>query len=197
VPSRKIDLYAEYKKEYVAPRSPVLLTIGSAKYLTIDGQGSPGGDRFTAAIGALYGVAFTIKMTRKFGGKQDYAVAKLEALWPGDMLRPRDQWQWKLMIRTPAFVTGADLKRAITAQLDKGKHAEVKDVSLETIKEGRCVQMLHIGPYEKEDATRAAMRAFAREKGFSLAGPHHEIYLSDPRRVTPTKLKTILREPVN
>jgi hypothetical protein len=100
------------------------------------------------------------------------------------------------MIRTPTFVTGAELTRAITAQLDKRKPADVKDVSLETIKEGRCVQMLHIGPYEKEDATRATMRAFAQDKGFSLDGPHHEIYLSDPRRVAPTKLKTILREPV-
>jgi hypothetical protein len=196
--ARKIDLYATHKAEYVTPKTPVLLTIASARYLAIDGQGAPGGDRFTAAVGALYGAAFTIKMTRKFAGKQDYAVAKLEARWfvDGDpATTARVAWRWKLLIRTPMFVTGADLTRAVKVLLDRGKAAEVKEVSLETIKEGRCVQMLHVGPYDREPETLAAMRALAESKGLTFAGPHHEIYLSDPRRVAPAKLRTILRVP--
>jgi hypothetical protein len=193
---RKIDLYAKHKKEYVAPKSPVLVKMGPAQYLTIDGQGTPGGERFTAAIGALYGAAFTIKMARKFAGKQDYAVAKLEALWPGDLSLPRDQWHWTLMIRTPAFVTASELKKAVATLIERGKSSEVKKVKLRAIKEGQCVQMLHVGPYEAEGPTWDAMEDFAERQRLSFAGAHHEIYLSDPRRVAPAKLKTILRKPV-
>ena len=193
---RKIDLYARHKKEYVAPKSPVLVKVGPARYLSIDGQGAPGGERFTAAIGALYGAAFTIKMTRKFAGKQDYAVAKLEALWPGDLSLPRDQWRWTLMIRTPAFVTAAELKKAIATLIERGKSSDVKAVKLRAIKEGQCVQMLHVGPYEAEGPAWDAMEDFAESHRLSFAGSHHEIYLSDPRRVAPAKLKTILRKPV-
>jgi len=192
----KLDLYKQHKTEYVAPKTPVLVTIGPARYLSIEGTGEPGGDAFTAAIGALYGAAFTIKMTRKFGGKQDYAVAKLEALWPGDLSLPRAQWSWTLMIRTPMFVTPAELKAAIKAQIGKGKPAEIKNVTLDNLREGRCVQMLHIGPYTDEGRSWEAMERLAHSKGLGFAGPHHEIYLSDPRRVSPAKLRTILRKPV-
>jgi hypothetical protein len=195
----KIDLYKLHKDEYVTPRKPALVQTQPARYLSIRGQGSPGGERFTACIGALYGAAFTIKMTRKFAGKQDYAVCKLEGQWflGDDPVRvPRDQWRWKLLIRTPDFITHSDLKQAVAALLKKGKSREVEDVKLETISEGQCVQMLHVGPYEREHETIAAMRAFVEQKSLKLAGPHHEIYLSDPRRVPPERLKTILREPL-
>lgn len=195
-PKRKIDLYAQYKHEYVAPKAPVILKVGPARYLTIAGTGAPGGDRFTAAIGALYAVAFTIKMMRKFGGKPDYAIAKLEALWPGDLSVPREEWRWVLMIRTPPFVTRTELKKAIADLVKKGKSAEVKDVSLESMNEGQCVQMLHVGPYTDEGRTWDAMQALVESRGLGFAGPHHEIYLSDPRRVAPARLKTILRKPV-
>ena len=197
--AKKLDLYKLHKAEYATPKKPVLLQSKPAQYLAIKGQGAPGGERFTACIGALYGVAFTIKMTRKFAGKGDYAVCKLEGQWffDGDLAKiPKDQWQWKLMIRTPDFITEADRKQAVATLLKKGKSGEVKDVKLETIDEGQCVQMLHVGPYEKEPETIALMRSFSESKGLKLAGPHHEIYLSDPRRVPPERLKTILREPV-
>lgn len=197
--AEKLDLYKLHKDEYVAPKKPVLLQIKPAQYLGIKGQGAPGGERFTACIGALYGVAFTIKMTRKFAGKGDYAVCKLEGQWcfEGDLTKiPKEQWKWKLMIRTPEFITEADRKQALVALLKKGKSREVEEVKLEMIDEGRCVQMLHVGPYEKECETIALMRSFAESNGFKLAGPHNEIYLSDPRRVPPERLKTILRVPV-
>src|SRR5262245_5973860 len=118
--AKKIDLYQKHKQEYVTPKSPVLVAIKPAKYLAIDGHGAPGGSRFTAAIGALYAVAFTIKMTRKFAGRQDYAVSKLEGLWPlgGDPAgMPREQCRWTLLIRKPSFVTSAELRKAVTTLL--------------------------------------------------------------------------------
>ena len=196
----KLDLYKLHKDEYVARQKPALIQCKPAQYLAIAGQGAPGGERFSACIGALYGMAFTIKMTRKFAGHQDYAVCKLEGQWffKGDPAGiPKDQWRWKLMIRTPEFVTQADRKQALARLLEKGKPGEVKEVALEKIEEGRCVQMLHVGPYDRECETIALMQKFTESQGLHMIGPHHEIYLSDPRRVAPERLKTILREPVS
>jgi hypothetical protein len=197
--SEKIDLYKLHKAEYATPKKPVLVRIQPAQYLSITGQGKPGGDWFSACIGALYAVAFTIKMTRKFAGQQDYAVGKLEGQWfiGEDATKvPQDQWRWKLMIRTPDFIKESDRRQAVAKLLEKGKPREVQEVKLEKIDEGQCVQMLHVGPYDREHVTIALMRAFAEQKGFKLTGPHHEIYLSDPRRVPAERLKTILRGPV-
>lgn len=195
----KIDLYKLHKNEYAARQEPVLIQCKPAQYLAIAGQGTPGGERFTACIGALYAMAFTIKMTRKFAGKQDYAVCKLEGQWffESDPARiPKEDWRWKLMIRTPDFIAEKDRKQAIATLLKKDKPREVEEVLLETLKEGKCVQMLHVGPYERECDSIAVMQKFAEGQGLRFAGPHHEIYLSDPRRVPPERLRTILREPV-
>jgi hypothetical protein len=198
----KIDLFKLHKAEYAAARKPARVEIKPACYLSIVGQGEPGGSVFSEKIGALYGTAFTIKMRRKFGGLGDYAVCKLEAQWwagecGGDFSRvPKEQWQWKLMIRTPDFVGKEDLKKAVDALTKKGKAGCAGEVALETLREGQCVQMLHVGPYDKECETIAVMQEFAEEKGLEFHGRHHEIYISDPRRVAPEKLKTILREPV-
>lgn len=195
----KLDLGKVHKADYVAPRQPALLTIKPAQYLAISGQGAPGGEAFTVRIGALYAMAFTVKMTRKFAGLQDYTIGKLEAQWffDGDPANiPRDQWRWKLLIRTPDFIKSADLKKAVATLLKRGKPPQVNEVKLERIDEGRCVQMLHVGPYDRECETLKQMEAFAENKRLRLTGPRHEIYLSDPRRVPPERLKTILREPV-
>ncbi|MBI5388628.1 MAG: GyrI-like domain-containing protein [Verrucomicrobia bacterium] len=195
----KLDLCQVHKADYATPKKPVLLDIGTACYLAVRGQGRPGGDVFQARIGALYAMAFTVKMTRKFAGLRDYAVCKLEAqyFFVGDPCGiPMDEWRWKLLIRTPDFVKQDDLDRAVATLLKKGKDQDVKEVVLETLIEGRCVQMLHVGPYDREGETIAVMKSFADSRGLKFAGPHHEIYLSDPRRVAPEKLKTILREPV-
>jgi hypothetical protein len=197
----KLDLYKEHKQDYVTPRKPVLLTIGPAKYLSIEGQGQPGGELFQTHLGSLYGVAFTIKMTSKFAGR-DYKVMMLEGLWhhPDGQCaasgKPPKEWKWKLLIRTPDFITRKELHKAIAALKVKGKGPEVARVKLETFREGRCVQVLHVGPYDQEPQTIEVMKTFAEANGLSLKGPHHEVYLSDPRRVVPSKLRTILRQPV-
>jgi hypothetical protein len=197
----KIDLYKTHKTEYAAPRKPALVTIGKAWYLAIEGQGAPGSKAFTASIGALYGVAFTVKMTRKFSGRQDYTVCKLEAQWWSDgrenfSTAPKHAWQWKLLIRTPQFVTQEDVNSAVAVLLKRGKGKDVERVRLEPLSEGQCVQMLHVGPYDDEQESLNSMQAFAESKGLIFHGRHHEIYLSDPRRVAAEKLRTILRMPV-
>src|SRR5262245_511248 len=193
----KLDLYKEFKADYAAAKSPKILTIAPARYLAIDGKGEPGGAEFSAKVGALYAMAFTLKMKRKFAGLGDYAVCKLEGLWPKECLTlPREKWTWTLIIRTPDFIKPRELKDTAAALVDKGKGADVKNVRLDTIKEGLCVQMLHVGPYAREEETMKRMEDFASEQGYRFRGPHHEIYLSDPRRVAQEKLRTILRMPL-
>jgi hypothetical protein len=198
--AEKVDLYKENKKEYAATQKPALVEIGPAVYLSISGKGAPGDTAFVNAVGALYGVAFTVKMTRKFAGKRDYAVGKLEALWPNlncdTVMQDKQQWEWQLLIRTPKFVSQKDVDQAIATLLKRGKGEDVRRVELRSLTEGTCVQALHVGPYEDESKTVATMKELAEKRGLRLAGPHHEIYLSDPRRVEAARLKTILREPV-
>lgn len=196
----KIDLHRLHREEYVAPRKPVLLTMGKARYLAAAGTGAPGGEMFGRCIGALYALAFTAKMQRKQSGGQDYGVAKLECQYLmelGDFsLQPRESWKWRLLIRTPDFVKKSDLAAARKILKQRGRDADTDLVALETVNEGRCVQMLHVGPYDREVDTVTVMARFAAAAGFRLVGPHHEIYLSDPRRVAPERLRTILRIPV-
>jgi len=198
-PEEKLDLYKAHKQEYVAKAQPSLVEVGKATYLAIDGRSAPGGDAFVAGIGALYGVAYTVKMTRKFAGLQDYAVCKLECLWgdasgsAGFETEDREQWPWQLLIRTPDFVTPKELSDAVAVLLKRGKEPEVQRVHMVSLNEGTCVQALHVGPYSEECKTFAAMQSFAESKQMTAHGGHHEIYISDPRRVPPEKLKTILR----
>lgn len=197
----KLDLYAKHKDEYVASaKKPGLVQIGPARYLSITGRSAPGADEFTRAIGALYNVAFTIKMARKFAGR-DYTVTKLEGLWSlgaegGDPSSLATVWNWELVIRVPTFITEKEVRATIDDLRRKGKSADVANVRLVELHEGECVQMLHVGPYTAEEPTLDKMRGFAAIAGRRFDGRHHEIYLSDPRRVKPEKLKTILRQPV-
>lgn len=200
--TEKIDLFKLHKDQYVAPKKPQLVEIHEGKYLAVSGRGEPGGEEFSAKIGALYGVAYTVKMTRKFAGKQDYTICKLECQWWLDDERqdfattdPK-QWNWKLLIRTPDFVGDDELDKAVETLLKKGKEPQVRQVTFESFAEGLCVQMLHVGPYENEPETIVQMQDFAEGQNMEFHGRHHEIYLSDPRRIPPERLKTILRHPV-
>ncbi len=201
MPSEKIDLHKLRKDEYATPKEPRLVDVKAARYLAVAGQGEPGGDAFREKVQAIYGVAYAVKMAKKKTGL-DYGVSKLEGLWwgasgkPDFAQEPQNTWNWKLLILAPDFVTEADLDAARSTLLKKGKDPAVNEVHLETIKEGRCVQMLHVGPYDTEHETIARMKSFAENQGLSFHGLHHEIYLSDPRRVPPERLQTIIRVPV-
>jgi hypothetical protein len=200
--NEKIDLYKQHKDQYTMAKKPVLVKMDEATYLTICGQGAPGGPEFSDKVGSLYGMAFTVKMTRKFAGLQDYVVSKLEAQWWFDgesqdfANAPKEQWNWRLMIRTPPLVEQKELDDAAKKLVEKGSASCPDQVKLEAVTEGLCVQMLHVGPYADEGRTICAMNAFAAQQGLTFHGRHHEIYLSDPRRIAPEKLKTILRVPV-
>ena len=197
----KLDLHKRHKAEYAAPKKPALIETKPARYLAIDGRGGPGDEPFQAKIAGLYGMAYTAKFNSKFAGR-DYVVGKLEGLyWTDDGKRgldetPKDQWCWKLLMRVPDFIGAGHLDEARRTLRERGKEGDFDDVVLETIDEGLCVQMLHVGPYEHERASIDAMMSFAGAEGLRPHGRHHEIYLSDPRRVPPEKLRTILRQPV-
>ena len=147
-------------------------------------------------------MVYTIKMTRKYTGLPDYTICKLECQWwladgsAGFDQVPQEQWFWRMLIRTPEAVTGDDLCEAQGKLQAKGKTLTVREVTLESLSEGECVQMLHVGPYEQEGKTFKQMEAYAQERGLHFHGRPHEIYLSDCRRVPPERLKTILRHPV-
>lgn len=199
----KLDLYKKHKADYVAPKQPTLLDIKPARYLAISGSGDPQGGLFGRSMGALYAMAYTLKFASKAAGK-DYKVAMPEGLWwcvgPSKDLgeAPKKDWRWTLVIRTPDFVTAAQRTAAVKALKAKGKDPLVSQVKLTTLHEGTCVQALHVGPYIEEDRTILPMLAHAAAQGYQprARGKHHEIYLSDPRRVPPAKLRTILRLPV-
>jgi hypothetical protein len=196
----KLDLYKEFKSEYVTSKEPVLVVVGPAKYLSITGQGAPGGEPFRSHISALYSVAFTLKMAEKVAG-HDYKVCHLEGQWWADdgsdfRTHQTREWQWRLLIRVPEFINQNHVDAAIQTVLAKAKSELAGQVKLEELTEGRCVQMLHVGPYAEEKASVARMHELAEGNGVRLRGPHHEIYLSDPNRVPPQRLRTILRYPV-
>ena len=174
----------------------------AAQYLAIEGRGEPGGKAFVGRLGLLYNVAFTIKMARKFAGI-DYAVCKLEGLWWGQkksgttfLEEPRSQWRWQLLIRTPDFIKASARNAALEQLRKRGKDPAVADVKLMRLDEGRSIQLLHVGPYDTEPDSLERMHALAQAHGLRPHGLHHEIYLSDPRRVPAARLKTILRMPV-
>lgn len=197
----KIDLYKEHADEYAAKKAPAIVTIKAATYLAITGRGEPGGETFKRMTGALYGMAYAVKMRSKASGR-DYKIAPLEGLWWGSVNKsdffqePRDTWNWRLLIRTPEFITKKDLGEGINALKKKGRDAGADAVELFRFAEGKCVQALHVGPYKTETETISAIVSHVKDLGMRIDGLHHEIYLSDPARTAPERLRTIIRLPV-
>ncbi len=187
-----LDLLQENTQDYAQPEEPTLVTVEEAQYLMREGKGEPGGEEFVQAVGAIYAVAYGLQGLRASAG-QPFQVAPLEALWWGSGERfefldePRESWNWRVLIRVPAFVGEEDLRKVAPPN---------SMIRLKTLLEGPSVQVLHRGPYSEEPATIAAMTAFAEEHGYVPSAPHHEIYLTDPNRTPPEKMRTILRQPV-
>lgn len=196
-PNDKTDLVKQRPEFFRASRTPELVDLPEASFLVIDGSGSPDDAEFQDAIGALYGVAYTVKMTLKAAGK-DFKVATFGGSWwigePGAEL-PREKWRWQLAMMVPDFVTEGDVTVARLSLASKKKLPEPA-VHLRRVAPGLCIQAMHIGPYSEEPATIAAMDALMAQRHLRRRGPHHEVYLGDPRRTKPERLKTLLRIPV-
>ena len=198
----KLDLTKEYKIYYTAKTTPEIVEFDEAWFLAIEGKGAPGGDEFQAKVSALYSIAYGVKMLMKKEGK-DFTVAKLEGLWWIDSDKPwykvpREEWRWKLLILQPEFVTSEIVEKARQEVIKKKGIDLVNEVKFEKMKEAKCVQILHIGPYSTEPESIAKMRKLMEKENLVENGLHRETYLvmSYPKKVHEEKLKTILRQPV-
>ena len=193
----KIDFKKTMKELYRATKKVARVKPGEGSFLAVDGEGTPGGEAFEKAIQNLYPVAYTMKFALKKAGTIDFVVPPLEALWHDDPVEVPDmsQWRWRTMIRVPESVTTEHLQEAQQSILER-KGTDTSDVQLVRWEEGECLQVLHVGPYDQVGAIYEQLQSSARLENLTLGSPGHEIYLSDPRRTAPEKLKTIVRMPI-
>lgn len=204
----KLDLTKKYKTYFTAKTKPELVQIEDAQFISICGKGDPNDKPFADRIEALYSTAYIVKFAYKAKDK-DFVVSKLEGLWWFDETKypsktiattpvdvPRSEWEYRLLIRLPDFVTKQDLEKAKETVIAKKDIQLARQVEFYTMSEGKSVQMLHAGPFSTEPETLQQIGTFMETNKLTPNGLHHEIYLSDFRKTEPNKLKTILREPV-
>jgi hypothetical protein len=200
----KVDFKKEFKELYNPPKKFVVVDVPEMQFLMVDGHGDPNvAQEYQDALEALYALAYKIKFISKKQLERDYVVPPLEGLWwAQDMdsfsvARDKSQWDWTMMIMTPDWITSEIFVSAVE-QMRKGKNPEyLEKVRLERYLEGQAAQIMHVGSYDDEGPTLAKMHTeFIPEGDWLENGKHHEIYLSDPRRVAPEKLKTVLRQPI-
>ena len=204
------DFKKEYKEFYMPAARPSIVTVPPMNYIAVRGEGDPNAEdgAYKQAIGLLYGIAFTIKMSKKgdhrIEGFFDYVVPPLEGFWWQDGVEGidythKERFQWISVIRLPDFVTKKDFDWAV-AEATRKKKTDFSRAEFLTCDEGLCVQCLHIGSYDDEPATVEQMHRYMEELGYALditeQRLHHEIYLSDVRKVAPEKLKTVIRHPI-
>ena len=202
---KKLDLRRTHKHLYQpSARKVEVVDVPELSFLTLDGKiekGHAPGDSpsFLAALQALFGISYTLKFQSKLRKKNaiDYPVMPLEALWwvedgRFELSKP-DNWCWRAMMMQPEHIDAKMFDEALVQLRAKKPSPTLKHLRLESFCEGLCIQTMHIGPYSSEPATVERMHAFAQENGYLLANQHHEIYLGDPRRSAPEKLKTVLR----
>ena len=204
------DFKKEYKEFYMPKDTPAIVTIPKMNYIAVRGHGNPNEEdgEYKKAIGLLYGIAFTIKMSKKadhrIEGYFDYVVPPLEGFWWQDGIdgidySHKESFNWISAIRLPDFVTKSEFDWAV-AEATAKKKEDFSKAEFFTYDEGLCVQCMHIGSYDDEPATVETMHRYADEQGYVLDitsdRRHHEIYLSDARKVPPEKLKTVIRHPI-
>lgn len=200
----KLDLKSTLKQLYNPPSKQfTIVDVPSLNFLMIDGQGDPNtAQEYKDALETLYSVAYSAKFAIKKARGIDFTVMPLEGLWYSTnpdafVLNRPEEWAWTMMIMQPDVVTAADIAEAIEAARKKKNLAALGKLRFATFHEGLSVQIVHIGPYKDEAPTLAKLHhEFIPAQGFEMAGKHHEIYLSDPSRTAPEKLKTVLRQPV-
>lgn len=200
---KKIDCKKELRSLY-APSAKVIsiVDIPAMNYAMIDGKGDPNTAReYTEAIEVLYALSYTIKfMVKKGTSGIDYGVLPLEGLWWVPNMKEfsvnrKDDWLWTAMIMQPEIVTKEIYQAAIETVHKKKNPAAINKIRFESYSEGTCAQVLYFGAYKDEGPTIARVHNFIDEKGYRRSGKHHEIYLNDPRKAAPEKLKTIIRQP--
>lgn len=204
------DYKKEYKEYYMPKNKPSIIDIPEMHFIAVRGKGDPNAEdgEYKASIGLLYGIAFTIKMSKlgdhRIEGYFDYVVPPLEGFWwqegtDGIDYSRKSDFQWISLIRLPDFVTEKDFEWALE-EAERKKKTDFSKVEFLTYREGLCVQCMHLGSYDSEPETIRAMTEYAVKEGYevdiSKTRYHHEIYLSDARRVRPEKLKTVIRHPV-
>jgi hypothetical protein len=203
--TKKFDFKKEYPELY-KPSTKIItiINVPTMKFFMIDGVGDPNtSEEYKHAIECLYAVSYALKMkiVKKQTPSKDYVVPPLEGLWYMDDMRNwdvnnKDSWQWTMMIRIPDFVSKNQIERARTIAQESKNPIALPLLYIKEYSEGISVQLMHLGRYDAEAPNIAKMHKYAIDNGYILAGKHHEIYLSDPRKGDPSKRKTILRQPI-
>ncbi|MBQ3256699.1 MAG: GyrI-like domain-containing protein [Oscillospiraceae bacterium] len=204
------DYKKEYKELYNPPRKPIIVAVPPMNYIAVRGKGDPNEENgeYKASIELLYGIAYTLKMsyktTYKIDGFFEYVVPPLEGFWWQDDncgidYSQKEKLNFISLIRLPDFITDKDFRWAVS-EATKKKKLDFSKVELFSYSEGLCIQCLHLGPYDDEPMTVEVMHSYASNMGYTVdindTRYHHEIYLSDPRKTTPEKLKTVIRHPI-
>ncbi len=199
------DFKKEFKEFYLPKNKPEIVKVPKINYVAVRGSGDPNIEdgEYKKAIEVLYAVSYTLKMSyksdHKIEGFFEYVVPPLEGFWEWDDFGKKESFKWISVIRLPDFVTKKDFDWAVETASEK-KKLDCSKAELLTLEEGLCVQIMHIGSYDSEAESISLMDEYAREKGYETditeSSMHHEIYLSDPRRVKPEKLKTVIRHPI-
>ena len=206
------DFKKEYKDLYLPKNKPSIVDVPKMRFIMVEGKGDPNTSAFyKAAVEVLYVLSYSIKMSKKNStqpeGYFDYVVPPLEGLWwfeeehfDGSVIGRKDEFNWTMMIRQPDFVTSQVFETAKAVLSKKKPEADTSIARLEDFTEGLCAQVMHIGSYDDEPPTVAALEAFIESQGYrtEMSGmrQHHEIYIGDPRKTAPEKLKTVIRHPI-
>ncbi len=200
---KKMDLKKELKHLYrPSAKEPSVVDVPPMSFLMVDGAGDPNSSQeYQEAVSALYSVAYSLKfMVKKGEAAVDYGVMPLEAVWWADDARfdleDKDTWLWTAMIMQPEYVTQALFEEALVQVEKKKDPPALSRVRFESFHEGLSAQIMHIGPYAEEEPTVERLHNFIAQGGYQLRGRHHEIYLSDPNRTAPHRLKTVIRQPI-
>jgi hypothetical protein len=197
----KVDFKKELKQLYnPSAKEVTIIDVPDMNFLMIDGEGAPADQQYTDAVQTIYPVAYAIKFGVKKAKGVDYGVLPLEGLWWMDDMNQfsidrKDEWKWTSMIMQPKYVTEDDFKAAIE-QVKKKNLPAIGKIRFECYREGKAAQIMHIGPFSTEGPNVQKLHDAIKASGHQLSGKHHEIYLGDPRKTAPEKLKTVLRQPM-
>ena len=198
----KVDLKKELKNLYnPSSKEVTVVDVPAMNFLLVNGEGAPASPKYIEAIEALFSVSYTLKFIVKKAKGIDYAVMPLEGLWWADDMTKfiadkKDEWKWTAMIMQPKYVTADDINLAVEQVKKKKNLSTLLKVRFESFKEGSAAQIMYVGPFSTEGPTIAKINAQIQNSGHALSGKHHEIYLNNPAKTAPEKLKTIIRQPM-